>query len=70
MFERYRRFLLIFTVLGSASLALSGCGQKGPLYLTDDSGEPVEELGSQAFQQQRKEGLKTGSYQGGFLPER
>lgn len=30
------RFLLIFMYLSYGSLALAGCGQKGPLYLRED----------------------------------
>lgn len=70
MFKYYRHFLLIFTLLGPTALVLSGCGQKGPLYLADESGQPTQELEEEGFPTQRKQGLKTESYQGGFLPER
>lgn len=70
MFRYYRLFVLILTVLVPAALTLAGCGQKGPLYLADESGQPVQELDDQTFGSQRKEGLKVESYQGGFLPGR
>ena len=67
MCKRYRQLLV--AVLFCATPTLFGCGQKGPLYLADESGQPVEEEDGQIVPTQ-KQGISAGSYQGGFLPER
>lgn len=49
---------------------LAGCGQKGPLYLAEEPDQPGQELVEPESTKQRKQGLKTGTYQGGFALER
>ena len=41
-----KRLLLPFIALAVFTAALAGCGQKGPLYLPDDSKDPNEQAQS------------------------
>lgn len=80
-----RKSVFIAVLLGGVSLALSGCGQKGPLYLVDDpeqQPQPIElseqelrdleEAAAEQPQTPRRttdEALKTGTYGGSLFPE-
>ena len=80
-----RKSVFVAWVLGGAALALSGCGQKGPLYLVDDPDEkpqPIElseqelrdidEESAEQPQTPRRttdEALKSGTYGGSLFPE-
>jgi len=68
-----RHLVLILALLGGAALTLSGCGQKGPLYLTDKSmqGPQVLELDEQELRDLReKEALEPEPYDGSLIPRR
>lgn len=85
MFVFCRRSVFILSLLGGAALALSGCGQKGPLYLVDDLEEDPQpiELSEQDLRDLQEElaeepqtprnttdeALKTGTYGGSLFPE-
>lgn len=47
------QMLLILAVLSTATFTLTGCGQKGPLYLHSETPSEQEQL--QAIQQQAEE---------------
>jgi len=66
-----RRVVLILALLGGAALALSGCGQKGPLYLTGEFGQAPQplELDEQELRDLRdEEALEPEPYDGGLIP--
>jgi predicted small lipoprotein YifL len=71
MVIHFRRLVLILVLLGGAVLALSGCGQKGPLYLTEESGQgpQVLEVDEQELRDlQDEEALETEPYDGSLIP--
>ena len=84
MLFRFRRSLSILALLGGVLPALFGCGQKGPLYLTDDMGQaplPLElseqeleevqdEIQREAESPRRTtdEALKSQTYDGSLFP--
>jgi predicted small lipoprotein YifL len=73
MVIHFRQFVLILALLGGAALALSGCGQKGPLYLTDEfkQGPQALELDEQELRDlQDEEALETEPYDGSLIPRR
>lgn len=55
--------LLVLAVLGTATLAFTGCGQKGPLYLPADTIAEQERL--QAIEQEAEEEVLGPQRQGG-----
>ena len=68
-----RQLVLIPVLLGGAALALPGCGQKGPLYLTDElkQGPQAVELDEQELRDLRDaEALETTPYDGSLIPRR
>jgi len=68
-----RHLVLILALLGGAALMLSGCGQKGPLYLTNESrqGPQVLELDEQELRDLRdEEVLEPEAYDGSLIPRR
>lgn len=85
MFVFCRRSVFILALLGGATLALSGCGQKGPLYMVDDREEEPQpiELSEQELRDLQDEmaekpqtprrttdeALKTGTYGGSLFPD-
>jgi len=80
-----RKSVFILALLGGVTLALSGCGQKGPLYLVDDlevGPQPIELTEQELRDLQEEleeapktprdptdEALKTGTYGGSLFPE-
>jgi predicted small lipoprotein YifL len=67
----FRQLVLIPVLLGGAALALPGCGQKGPLYLTDEfkQGPQAVELDEQELRDlQDEEALETEPYDGSLIP--
>ena len=71
MVNYFRQLVLIPVLLGGAALALPGCGQKGPLYLTDElkQGPQVVELDEQELRDLRdEEALETEPYDGSLIP--
>ena len=69
----FRRLVLILALLGGVATALSGCGQKGPLYLTDEFKQRPQalELDEQELRDLRdKEALETQPYDGSLIPMR
>lgn len=79
-----RRSMFSLALLGGVMLALSGCGQKGPLYLADDiaqdpqplelSQQELDDLQDEQAQQPQTprrttdEALKAGTYGGSLFP--
>ena len=71
MFVRCRRLLFNLALLGGVMLALSGCGQKGPLYLTDEIGQdpqPLEVTEQELRDIQDEEALQVQPYDGSLIP--
>lgn len=82
MFVFCRRWMFNLALLGGVTLALSGCGQKGPLYMIEKDPQPMElseqelrdlqeELADQPQTPRRTtdEALKSGTYGGNLFPQ-
>ncbi len=71
MFVRCRRLMFDLALMGVVMLALSGCGQKGPLYLTDEMGQdpqPLEVSEQELRDIQDEEALQAQPYDGSLIP--
>lgn len=56
MFERFRLAVLVLAALGVAASTLTGCGQKGPLYIQDEFDQELKDAAAEV--QQRDEALQ------------
>lgn len=70
MFVRCPRLLSNLALLGGVMLTLSGCGQKGPLYLTDETGQDPQplEVTEQELRDIQEEALQVQPYDGSLIP--